>query len=413
MSKTTIIILALSQIPLDSRVLRQCRTLSNAGHQLILIGIEGAHEGCENLPAGINVRHETIARPLWPRWQKIINALQMTAVKILPGDRAALMVAERLPGVGAIRDTLLQILRDSDVRRNCIVLVNDWNTLPAAIRAYQSHNIPFVYDTHELALSEHSEKFTWRLLFPHLIRRIEGPGCHHALAISCVSEGIARSLTDTYGFSHKPVVIRNLPHAIPLAPSKLGEQTQVLYHGLFQRNRGLETLLQSAVYWDPHLELTLRGHGSDAGYDENLYALHKKLGLKKTVTFTPMVASGEVVKKANEADIGIFLPDLSSPQIRYALPNKLFEYLHAGLMTIVPAGTEMADLVEQYNTGVCLEDPTPENLAQLLATLSPEQIAGYKARAHNAARKLTWDQEQKKLLDFVEPALKTVARSNA
>jgi len=311
-------------------------------------------------------------------------------------------IARRLPGVADIEKVLIGHLARQKSLRGVIIVANDWMTLPAAIEAKRRFGVPFHYDTHELALAEHSHRLLWRLLFPPLVFAVERLGLQHAQSASCVGPSIRQRMLDTYNLGRPPGVVMNIPDGQRLAPRPVGELVQVLYHGLFKENRGLESLLKSAAQWRPHLQLVLRGRAHNRSFEQRLRDLSSSLDLSSRVIFEPSVSQSDVISAANSADIGVFLPDIRSPQNRYALPNKVFEYLHAGLMVVVPANTDMATVVEPFGAGVGLVDSDdPQALADLLNGMSREDIFVFKQCAHTAAAEFTWRIEEDKFLALI------------
>jgi glycosyltransferase involved in cell wall biosynthesis len=80
------------------------------------------------------------------------------------------------------------------------------------------------------------------------------------------------------------------------------------------------------------------------------------------------------------------------------LPNKLFEYLMAGLMVIVSDADDMAEIVRRYECGRVLADVSPSTLAATLDALEPDEIRRCKDRARESARSLCWERERDKLI---------------
>ena len=77
------------------------------------------------------------------------------------------------------------------------------------------------------------------------------------------------------------------------------------------------------------------------------------------------------------------------------MPNKLFEYLHAGLVPIAAKDSDAADLLAEHGVGVAIDPNDTTAVPRYLATLTPGGLWAAKRAAHEAARKLTWDEEAK------------------
>jgi glycogen synthase len=79
--------------------------------------------------------------------------------------------------------------------------------------------------------------------------------------------------------------------------------------------------------------LVLRGNGATR-YVSSLRRLAALHAAPETIVFEPAVPLESVVESAARSDIGVFAPPLATSQFRCMLPNKLFEYLMAGLMVV-------------------------------------------------------------------------------
>ena len=267
-----------------------------------------------------------------------------------------------------------------------LIVANDWTALPAALTAQRDQCVTLHYDTHELALEEHQHSLRWRLLFPPLVQAIEALGVARARSVSCVSPAIADVMARHYNLSRKPSVLMSVPDTPPLAPRPPSEQITVLYHGLFTANRGIANLITSAGSWPAHMRLVLRGRATSPRLDRQLTEQATPGIRTGRIVIEPMVAQSDVVAAAHSADLGVFLPDLELRQNSLALPNKLFEYLFAGLAPIVPARTEMAALLAHRMAGIRLDDPSPTGLARALSHLTVDQIMAEKLAAYQAAQ---------------------------
>ena len=265
--------------------------------------------------------------------------------------------------------------------------------LPAALAAHTLYGTRFHYDSHELAVAEHAQDPRWQLLFPATITQIERRGAQLACSVTTVSRGIARDMRERYNMPIEPFVIRNLPACLPLPPRPIGNPITVLYHGLFKPDRGLLELVDSVPSWPVEYRLVLRGWSPRADFQATLETAIGMSIAANRISVVQKVHANDVVASANKADIGVFLPDLTSLQNRYAMPNKLFEYLNAGLMVIVPAETEMAGFVATANCGLVLSDCSPAGLATALRVLTFADVMEFKLAAHRVAQETTWKEE--------------------
>ncbi len=222
--------------------------------------------------------------------------------------------------------------------------------------------------------------------------------------MSVVSEGIATALQNRYQLVHRPLVLRNMPNYQPGTFRKVGTPIGVLYHGVLMPNRGLEATIQSVRRWRGEFTLTLRGPGQ-TGYRQRLVRLVRKLGLENRVVFASPVPMTELVREAGRFDVGLFALPGHSRHNRYALPNKFFEYVMAGLALCVTELPEMSALLKKYDLGVCMLDARPDTIAATINALTAASIEAYKRNALSAARELNWDRESQKLISAYEAVI--------
>lgn len=383
----TAVVLSLSNIARDGRVRRHCRGLGGAGWRVIAIGLPDEDGKPADLAADAH-QHVVGDAPDWSPPARVLAAMALLGARLVRDIDHHLALALRVPGVAGMVHKLEETIVAHGLGASDLVIANDWSTLPAALIARQRHGLPYHYDTHELAASEHALKRRWRVLFPPLIRAVERAGLASARSVTCVSPGIAGAMAADYGLDRAPDVLMSVPDGPPMAPRPATRPFTVLYHGLFTPGRGLETLLADAEKWPDHLRLVLRGTSPDPRYRARIAALARPGIAADRVRVEPLADPDRILAAANEADFGIFLPDMSLAQNAFALPNKLFEYLYAGITPIVPAGSDMAALLARFNAGIALSDTTPAGLTATLSHLTLDQLQAAKSAASRAAEAL-------------------------
>lgn len=378
---STVLVASITAIRRDGRILRQIDALLGAGHRVVAVGAAGgpAHAA----QAGGRLTFADFPAEGWSPARRLKAAMAFG----LGGLAGVDSLANAYPGLAALRRWVASEAPPD------FAIANDWHALPAILDLHHRLGTPFHYDTHEHAISEHSHNRLWRLAFPRLIGRIERAGISAAHSVSAPSGGICRDLVAQYGAIRRVAPVRNVTNIGRLLPRPVGLPVRVLYHGLFKEDRALLPLVRSVTQWPEHFVLDLRGEATSASFGAALEAAVADAAGR--VTLHPMAGQGDLIALTNQADIGVFLPDVSSRQLRHALPNKVFEYLHAGLMLIVPKECDMADFVAETGAGLAI---APRDIAETLAGLTDVAIAGYKAAAHRASQELTWAAEGQKML---------------
>jgi glycosyltransferase involved in cell wall biosynthesis len=377
-----IAVVTLSALAYDSRVQRTCAALTGAGHEVRLIG----------RPPAPGAGHADVR--LLPAAGRLAARLGLMArhapAQFVPASATTLYWTE-----AARRAALAQIV----AFRPDIVIANDWNTLPIAARAKALTGARILYDSHEFAPAEFADRRLWRLFAQRHVEAIEKRFIAAADAVTTVSANIAGELAARYRLRAPPLVLRNIPDFEPRPARPTGEAITVLFHGLLRPHRGLEPLIDSVAAWRPERRLVLRGYGA-SGYVEQLQARARGSGAAGRIVFAPPVAPEEVVPAAAAADIGFFaLPD-SSPQSRFALPNKIFEYIGASLAVVTTPLADMRALLDEWGCGAYTGETAAE-IAGALNALDRETLDRLKSRAAAAARVLNWRRESAVLIALV------------
>ncbi len=378
-----ICLVSMSPIEDDPRVRRQGDALAGAGHEVIGVGVGGAR----SIP------------PAWPVVHRSDRQRGRLGNSLLAGRGAvgSVLPVTVSPLFWSLRHAR-PFLRAAVKVRADLYLANDWWVLPVAERAAALTHARYCYDTHEYAVEENAQNRVWNAVMPRFVDHIERSAISGAESVSTVAEGIASRLEERYSLPRHPEVIRNVPDYQDVdCPRELRPPYQVLYQGLFNANRRLDVLIDSVRMWRPEFRLVIRGDGSPSEIDR-LAALADEAGDR--VRLEPPVPMTQMVTAAASADIGIFALPASNPQAEYCLPNKLFEYLMAGLAVCVSDLPEMRSIVDQYDVGVLMSSTTPEGIATSVNALSIESLVRYQTNARTAARELNWGVEQTKLLEI-------------
>lgn len=395
-------ILSLSVVPDDPRVRRQGDLFASRGWQVRVFGLSGARSPAPEWPyftlpdAMADGQQAQAGAPaegkLARRFRKLFHACRTT---LNPRHAEAAYWAF---------DRRFAALRDlASGHRADIWLANDWQMLPIVRELAGQQGVPYVYDTHELAVHEYGHRWLWSLFQRPLIAAIERQGIAQATLASCVSPGIADFLQSYHELSTRPMVIRNMPRyeAHPLRPC--GKMIEVLYHGVVSPGRGLEACIESVACWRPEFRLTIRGPASES-YQAELLGRAETAGVAERIVFAPPVPMVALVDEAARFDIGLFALPGHSRQNILALPNKFFEYTMAGLALCVSDLPEMTALLRQHGLGRSIAAVTPQAITAAVNGFTRAEIDICKQRALEAARLLNWDIESERLFTTIAQA---------
>ncbi len=291
-------------------------------------------------------------------------------------------------------------------RKFDLLVANDLDTLLANYLASTLKRKPLLYDSHEFftgvpELENNSfARKVWisleRLIFPRL------------RYIVTVNDSIAALYSKMY---HKEVkVIRNIPE-IPLLSNPLqveelrnsipienGNKLLIMQGAGINVDRGAEEAVQAMQYLDS-VTLLIIGSGDVIG---KLKAMVKEHHLDAKVKFLDKMPFDQLMNYTRIADAGLTLDKDTNINYRLSLPNKLFDYIHAGIPVLASFVPEVKKIVEQYNIGVVIENHDPRHIADKITFMfaDNDRYATWKKNLITAARQLSWSVEEKKLLDI-------------
>jgi glycosyltransferase involved in cell wall biosynthesis len=279
-----------------------------------------------------------------------------------------------------------------------VVLACDMDTLPAGFLAARMRKKKVVFDSHEL-FSEVPEllerpfvKKVWRKLEDFLIPRLR-----YAYT---VSRSIADYYESHYGTSFS--VVRNVPaakKASPLMPVNVTKRPFILYQGALNPHRGIEKIM-AAMKFLPQLDLVIAGSGP---LEDDLQTKRSAIDCKGNIHFTGHLDFDKLAGLTSRAWLGVSLEADKGMNYRFALPNKLFDYMHAGVPVLVSDLPEMRRFINDTGIGWSVSpDVSPENLSDTINELWNDTAAyqQMKKQTFLAAKKYTWEKESLKQLEI-------------
>ncbi len=341
----------------NSRALRQLGLLSELGHTILVLGVS-TNSTKRNIDIQ-NVYFRYLPPPVgtgprffWRSHQLLTFALQSVESKVFHAS--------------------------------------DLYTLPAMHRAAVDQQSHLVFDSRELythlpaSVGRPWVRVTWEIIQRMYLRKVD--------CVYTVSESIARHLKERYRLSSVHVM-----HNVPGPQLKTKTQSLrkrlnlpmdvkvVLHQGNLQKHRGIEMMVKSIGFTD-HAVLVFMGAGALKGETEELA---KRLGLSSKVHFLDPVPPDELLSVTASADLGLTFLEDSCLNHRYALPNKLFEYLNAGIPVIASDLPEIAQIINRFNVGCVVPSGDSEALGNALDH----------ALRHDEIRK-TWAANTSRVLNF-------------
>jgi glycosyltransferase involved in cell wall biosynthesis len=291
---------------------------------------------------------------------------------------------------------------------------HDVAALPACYLASRLRGKRLVFEAHEMPLEEHplSSMGRGRRLLHRLLAVLMKGMIPASDGVITVSPPIVEELRRRYRVK-KLALVRNIPPYQEVARGRrlhealgLGPQIRLaLYQGRLQANRSLDLLVRAAHYLDPEIAIVLLGKGLGNAAEE-LEQLIAAEQVGDRVKLLPAVPYDELLSWTASADLGLLVasPDYSL-NVRMFLPNKLFEYIMAGVPVLTSALPAVVELVQAYGLGKVVETLTPQAIARTINEMlaQPQMLATMRDNAlRAAATDLHWEKEQEHLLKLYQ-----------
>jgi glycosyltransferase involved in cell wall biosynthesis len=359
MQKTAVVCVS-NDLTTDQRVHKTCITLQKCGYWVI----ETGRLLPESLP--LERPYFTLRKKLWFR-------------------KGPLFYAEF-----NIRLFLYLMTKDVD-----LIFANDLDTLLAAYLAAKLRQKRLIFDAHEL-FPEVPELVT-RPLIKGIWEKIENrifPHLTHSITVS-------KSISDYYKnkYNIQMHVVRNIPeyHNSKKVQPRISfpGKKVILYQGALNKGRGLEMVLDAM----PLIENAMLVIIGDGDIRWALEEKTKKLEIENKVCFLGKISGDKLYEYTPAADLGLCLLENMGLNYYYSLPNRIFDYLQAGVPVLASRFPEIVNIVEKYNTGLLIDHLEPVYLADVINNMikNPFNTDHFYA----VAKELCWENEEKELISVI------------
>lgn len=347
----------------DQRLHRVCTTLHEAGNEVLLIG--------RVLPD---------SKPVERAYKT--HRMRLRAV------RGKLFYAEY-----NLRLLLFLLKTPADV-----ITANDLDTLAAAWLAAKLKGCRLVYDSHEYytevpeLIHRPATRKVWLMLERWLFPRLK--------TVYTVNNSLAQMYAAKYSVAVS--AIRNVPFRRKNTTAAAATTQKVLlYQGALNVGRGIELMISAMRFLPETYALWIIGRGDVEA------ALHRHCeaeNLTERVRFFGFMPLTELAALTAQASLGFSLEEDLGLNYRFASPNKVYDYIQAGVPVLVSDLPEMRLTVEQYGVGELLaaDERTPEHLAERVQALCENAVlhTQYTQACLRAAEELCWERESEKLLNL-------------
>jgi glycosyltransferase involved in cell wall biosynthesis len=362
-----IIVSVISDIVTDQRVQKECNTLVEMGYDVCLAGRNSSREF-------------------------LLNKLPFRIIRFRnPFKRGVLMYF-----VFNVQLFFFLLFRNADV-----LWANDLDTMLPNFLVSRLKNKKLVYDSHEYftaSVNKKSSRKIWERMEKYIFPKLK-----NVITVN-------NSIKNIYEKKYKvPVtVIRNVPYnyVISEASQKVilpPDKKILLIQGMgINENRGAEEAILTMQYLPDDYNLYFIGSGTIWG---RLKQLVHELKLSEKVIFIEPLPYLEMMEYTRQSFLGLIFEKIdASEEHLFALPNKFFDYVHAGIPVLSSEAVEIKLLIDQYHVGDTIDNFDPSEIAKKILEISKNKNVYdlWKQNTAEASEDLNWEKEEKNLINFMQ-----------
>ena len=280
-----------------------------------------------------------------------------------------------------------------------ILVANDLDTLPANYIISRLKNIPLYYDTHEFFIGvpelqqNKFAKFVWTKIESYIFPKLKN--------VYTVNTSIAGLYKEMYGNSIQ--VVRNIPSLVTFPKVfktrvdlglPLDKKIVILQGAGINIDRGAEEAVEAMKYLQNTI-LLIAGSGDVI---DSLKVRVNKENLNDKVIFKDKMLYDELIQYTANSDLGLTLDKDNNLNYRYSLPNKLFDYIHAGIPVLSSNLIELKNIIHHYQIGLITPSHDPKVLSdKITEALLDDKQKQWRINLKRAYLELNWEKEEKVL----------------
>jgi glycosyltransferase involved in cell wall biosynthesis len=305
---------------------------------------------------------------------------------------------------------VLQLLRRAREERYDAYHAHEPGSLLVGVLMKKMRGGTLIYDSHEhypAIIAENSSiPIPFRRLAFMAMQAIERLMVSSADAVITVSAPLARRFADR---GNRVVLIYNVPFPEAYDQSATREK-KVIHIGNVSRKRGLTEFIRALnIVRRSHPDVIFQVLGKiydDEGYARRLARYVKRKGLEGNFRLDEWVSPAEVPAQISSSAVGVilFMPD--SLNNRLGAPNKLFEYMAAGIPVVASDLPGLRAVVSGEGCGVLVDPRDPHAIARAIDGLlrDPEACKAMGERGRRAVlERYNWHNMEPRLLECYRP----------
>ena len=309
-----------------------------------------------------------------------------------------------LPGLALLSQffSFIKVINKTQPHLFQVCYCNDLITLPMGvyIKLFFNHKIKIIYDAHEYEINQKPNQSKLSIFANYLLEKAL---IRFACSVITVSNSIADEYVRLYGIK-KPALVLNCPPYKIVAQKDIfrktlnigKDQTIFLYQGGLSEGRGIEVILETYKELNSDTVVVFMGYGPMESLIKDYAQKHSN------IFFHPAVTQDILLDYTASADYGILFYENTCLNNYYCSPNKMFEYIMAGIPVIVSNLYEMRKIVEQNNIGFIAEENTPICLRDTIQTAINQNRDQLRTNIDRLKTIYNWEEQEKILTRIIK-----------
>ena len=283
-----------------------------------------------------------------------------------------------------------------------LLLSNDLDTALPNYFISKLKGIKMIYDSHEYFTE--TPELVNRPKVQRVWKKIEGFVVPRLKEIITVCDSIAELFQQKYGVQCH--VVRNIPPRAALPPKgdkkALGlpedKHLLVLQGSGINIQRGAEELVEAMRYLDDCFLMVIGG----GDVLPVLKQMVKEWHLEAQVLFLPRMPYAKMMAYTQLAELGFVLDKDTNLNYRFCLPNKLFDFIQAGVPIVASDLVEVGKIIRKYDIGLFVPNHDPQAIAATIrqGLDDAESRLRWQRGLALAAEELCWENEQQVLMSI-------------
>jgi len=291
-----------------------------------------------------------------------------------------------------------------------LLVSDDLDTLLPNYLISKLKRLPLVYDSHEYFTgvpeiqNRHFVKWVWKSIERQLFPQLK--------YVMTVSDSIASQYEKEYGL--RPVVVRNCSGNSDEIKTFSRKELDINDDHLLlilqgtgiNIDRGGSELIDAVNFTDS-VSLLIVGDGDQLMFLKEKVSI---LGLTDRIKIIPKCPWITLMRYTRSADAGLSLDKNSNLNYQFSLPNKLFEYISAGIPVIATDLQEISKIINEFNCGILISEPSPVAISNAIISLrdNRELLIRLKHNSVTASKSVNWENESLKVVNLYESIINSI-----